>query len=63
MAERIRVSIATKPFWYESLPLSVTISVGVAMTTGDDQTSAHELLKRADEMLYRAKRNGRNMVM
>jgi len=63
VAERIRVSIATKPFWYESQPLPVTISVGVAMTTGDDQTTAHELLKRADDMLYRAKRSGRNMVM
>jgi len=63
VAERIRASISAKPFWYESQPLPITISIGVASTTGEDQTSAHELLRRADEMLYRAKRSGRNMVV
>lgn len=40
--------------------LSVTISIGVAATDGNDP---HEVvLKRADQALYRAKKNGRNRV-
>lgn len=41
--------------------LSVTISVGVADTTGGDR-SPEAVLKRADRALYRAKEDGRNRV-
>ena len=64
IADRIRAQVAGTAFSVmggrESL--SVTISIGVAATTGDhDSTDA--LLKRADEALYEAKQTGRNRVI
>lgn len=47
------------PFRIESVELAVTTSIGVAITT-DAATSASTLLLRADEALYRAKKQGRN---
>jgi two-component system cell cycle response regulator len=64
IAERIRKSIATKPFnaGARSGPLSITISIGIAnIETGRD--APNDLLKRADQALYRAKREGRNRVI
>ncbi len=40
---------------------TVTVSIGVA-TCGDGLTAPEELLRRADEALYRAKAEGRNRV-
>ena len=42
--------------------LTITISLGVATIQGPDDT-AEAILKRADEALYKAKRDGRNRVM
>jgi diguanylate cyclase (GGDEF)-like protein len=55
-AERIRAAIAAIP----DLPVSVTVSVGVASCWQDEPPEA--LVARADEALYLAKRNGRNRV-
>jgi len=41
--------------------LSVTVSIGMADTTGKDGTPA-AILKKADQALYRAKKKGRNQV-
>jgi len=43
-------------------PLTVTISVGVACTLGQDDTT-EALLKRADAAVYEAKAHGRNQVV
>jgi two-component system, cell cycle response regulator len=40
----------------------VTISIGIAGLRGKEDSAAN-LLKRADEALYRAKRDGRNRVV
>jgi two-component system, cell cycle response regulator len=40
----------------------VTISIGIAALRAKDDSAA-ALLKRADEALYRAKRDGRNRVV
>ena len=41
----------------------MTISVGVATTTGDETLTPHELIRQADEKLYQAKHQGRNRVV
>lgn len=64
IAERIRLHVAGGPFRVmggEEL-LGVTISVGVATSTGDNDTY-QALLKRADEAVYEAKSSGRNRVI
>jgi GGDEF domain-containing protein len=45
----------------ESRRLSVTVSIGVADSTGNDG-SPEAVLKKADQALYRAKNAGRNRV-
>lgn len=64
IAERIRLHVAGSPFRVMggSELLTVTISIGVAATSGpDDKPEA--LLKRADEGVYEAKATGRNRVI
>ena len=63
IAERLRLHVAGAPFRVQGLsePLSVTISIGVACTHGEDTPDA--LLKRADEAVYAAKAGGRNQVV
>jgi diguanylate cyclase (GGDEF)-like protein len=43
-------------------PGIVTLSVGVAAISTGDATDADDLLKQADDALYRAKEAGRNRV-
>jgi two-component system cell cycle response regulator len=64
VAERLRKSIETTPFDISRQPgrLSLTISIGIAASEGPDDTS-EALLRRADQALYSAKRNGRNRVV
>ena len=62
IAERLRQSIAGEPVAIAARPpLAVTISIGIATTTGPGDT-AEALQKRADAALYRAKAEGRNRV-
>jgi two-component system cell cycle response regulator len=64
VAERLRRRIAAEPFavnqGQRSIP--VTLSIGIAALRGQDDNAAG-LLKRADQALYRAKRDGRNRVV
>ena len=64
VAERIRRRIATEPFPIQqgTKQLEVTISVGIA-ALGQPGDDAAAILKRADQALYRAKRDGRNRVV
>ncbi|MFI4974788.1 MAG: PleD family two-component system response regulator [Caulobacterales bacterium] len=64
IAERIRLHVAGSAFRvaHGTELLTVTISVGVAATTGPRDT-AEALLKRADEAVYEAKAAGRNTVI
>ena len=63
VAERIRSIIEQMPFAFESLPIPVTLSVGVASTNGEATITTAELLKKADTNLYKAKNSGRNRVV
>jgi two-component system cell cycle response regulator len=62
IAERIRGLVEAQPFVYEGHDHRLTISVGVATTGGETGLTPAELLRRADERLYQAKRDGRNRV-
>jgi len=64
IAERLRHSVETTPFEISRTPgaLNLTISIGIAASQGADD-NADKLLHRADQALYRAKREGRNRVI
>jgi two-component system cell cycle response regulator len=63
VAERLRRRIASEPFPIQkgTRTLDVTISIGIAALAPDDDAAA--VIKRADQALYRAKRDGRNRVV
>ena len=62
VAERLRRAVLTGPFNdAEPQPWSLTVSIGVAGVESSSDT-LETVLKRADEALYRAKREGRNRV-
>jgi two-component system cell cycle response regulator len=63
VAERLRRRIASEPFLIQqgARSVEVTISIGIAGLGGAD--NAASVLKRADQALYRAKRDGRNRVV
>jgi two-component system, cell cycle response regulator len=64
VAERLRRRIAADSFAIQqgTRTVPVTISIGIAALRGKDDNAA-ALLKRADQALYRAKRDGRNRVV
>lgn len=64
VADRIRRDIASAPFRIMGgrEQLTITVSVGVAASTGEGDTP-DALLKRADEGVYEAKSAGRNRVI
>jgi diguanylate cyclase (GGDEF)-like protein len=59
-AEDFRCAIAATPVLTDAGPVAVTCSFGVAEDSGT--SSAEELINKADEALYCAKRAGRNCV-
>jgi diguanylate cyclase (GGDEF)-like protein len=60
IAETLRTMVATHPFPIESQRLTITVSIGVAALK--PQMQGTDLYRAADEMLYRAKGEGRNKV-
>jgi two-component system, cell cycle response regulator len=64
VAERLRRRIAADPFVIQqgARTIPVTISIGIAAMRGKDDNAA-SILKRADQALYQAKRDGRNRVV
>jgi diguanylate cyclase (GGDEF)-like protein len=63
LSERLRKMIENHAFEFEDKSFHLTISLGVATTTGDAGLTPPDLLRQADEKLYQAKRAGRNRVM
>ncbi len=62
-AEQIRGLVARDSFRHEALIVPVTVSLGVSVTDGTRPCTVDELVQRADENLYKAKRGGRNRVV
>jgi len=64
LAERIRQRCAEKNIELpQQQTLHITISLGVADMSKDNLIGKNELVRRADAMLYEAKRSGRNQVV
>lgn len=63
LAERLIRVVNQRPFEYEQKQYAVTVSAGVATTTGEKSITSVELIRRADEKLYQAKNAGRNRVV
>jgi diguanylate cyclase (GGDEF)-like protein len=61
LAERINDHLAHNPVAVDGHELRVTVSLGVA-TTDTATTTVGDLMRRADQALYGAKRGGRNRV-
>ena len=59
-AEALRAAVAEARLEHEGQVIPVTASIGLSDLRPDD--TMEELLKRADEALYRAKQLGRNRV-
>jgi diguanylate cyclase (GGDEF)-like protein len=61
LAERIRKKVEALPLDVEGKKVQVTMSGGVS--AHEDNESLEQLTKRADQLLYKAKREGRNRIM
>jgi diguanylate cyclase (GGDEF)-like protein len=62
VAEKVRKRIATHSYRYKELTLSVTMTFGVSVFDNDDMT-IDDVLKKADQALYRGKNRGKNCVV
>ncbi len=62
-AEQLRQMIEDKPTEVEDKAISFTISLGVTTMHREVHIDRDALIKRADDNLYVAKRNGRNRVV
>jgi diguanylate cyclase (GGDEF)-like protein len=60
LADSIREKVAEHRFAFQGEVIPVTISIGCAPMLAED--TATDLIQRADEKLYEAKRSGRNRV-
>jgi diguanylate cyclase (GGDEF)-like protein len=63
LAERFRRTMEAHRFVFGDAPIPVTISVGVSYAPGLGIATIVDLVARADEALYAAKRAGRNRVV
>ena len=61
IAERLRINISNHSFEVTKLSLHLTISIGISWSNGE-AAELDDLLDRADEAMYQAKRSGRNRV-
>lgn len=62
VCERIRENIAKEKFLYEGHEIGVTLSIGLH-TNPSLEKNLQEAIKKADTMLYDAKKSGRNRVI
>ncbi len=61
-AENLRMKIGGRPIQTANKPVTVTISIGLALSTEFTECTVEELMHQADMALYAAKAAGRNCV-
>jgi diguanylate cyclase (GGDEF)-like protein/PAS domain S-box-containing protein len=62
LAERVRATVAGHAFLHAADQPGGCLSISIGVASGDDGKTVEEVLMRADEALYRSKKNGRNRV-
>jgi diguanylate cyclase (GGDEF)-like protein len=62
LAERFRLRLAERKVFSRGNEIKITASAGIALADRTEQTGPTDLLRHADEALYRAKQSGRNAV-
>ena len=62
IAERVWKSVRSRPFEVDGARLEITVSVGFACIE-DGDVSISDVIKRADDSLYKAKTSGRDKVI
>ncbi|HSS37224.1 MAG TPA: GGDEF domain-containing protein [Polyangia bacterium] len=63
LSERLRAAVAAHRFAFGGQAIPVTVSIGVARAPDPTITTTSDLVARADEAMYAAKRGGRNRVV
>ena len=58
LTERIRILVENSTITVDETELTVTISIGATMVKPEDDFES--IIKRADELMYQSKENGRN---
>ena len=61
VAERLRQKIADIRISHDDQQFGITVSMGISELAAEKDT-VHQLMKRADDALYKSKRDGRNSV-
>ena len=62
IAERIRTNIRALPIRTREATMPMTVSIGVAVQSPDNDITAEQLIKHADQALYKSKHRGRDRV-
>ncbi len=60
-ATKLHAAIEQFQFMHDKKPISITVSIGLADYRAEMKTH-HELIEHADEALYQAKADGRNLI-
>jgi len=60
VAENLRSTFELHPFKVPAGRVSLTVSIGVACASTFNFLDARQIIRHADDALYRAKRNGKN---
>lgn len=62
ICKRFRKNVESHEFNFEGQKIKITVSLGICNKSSQNKIGSRELITKADEALYQAKRNGRNRI-